>query len=266
MYFSAEVIMDFIASYLWSFSRIAAMIMVMVAIGSGTVPTRVRLFFALSVTFFALPVLPPPPDIELFSFTSFFVVLQQILIGVAMGTISIFVVQTFVIAGQIIAMQTSLGFASMADPLNGEVSPVVGQFYVLLVTLLFLSVDGHLLMIKMILSSFETLPISQQGLLALDYYAIAGWISTMFHAALAFSIASMVAMLLVNLAFGIMTKAAPQLNIFSLGFSISMVFGLFVLWITLLNVPLHFEQQWIKGITTMCEIVDNPCAVKPSSP
>jgi flagellar biosynthetic protein FliR len=263
MAFSAEVIMDFIASYIWSFSRIAAMMMVMVAIGSNTVPTRIRLFFALSVTFFALPVLPPPPDIELFSFTSFIVVMQQILIGVAIGTISVFVVQTFVIAGQMIAMQTSLGFASMADPMNGQASPVVGQFYVLLVMLLFLAVDGHLLMIKMILNSFETLPISQQGLLAIDYYRLAGWFSIMFHAALAFSLASMVAMLLVNLAFGIMTKAAPQLNIFSLGFSISMVFGLFVLWITLVNVPLHFEDQWIQGVTDMCEILNNPCAAKP---
>ena len=129
-------------------------------------------------------------------------------------------------------------------------------------TLLFLGVDGHLLMIEMIINSFETLPISESGLLALDYYKVAGWFSIMFHAALAFSIASMVAMLLVNLSFGIMTKAAPQLNIFSLGFSISMVFGLFVLWITLLNVPFHFENQWIKGITTMCEVLNNPC-VKP---
>ena len=84
----------------------------------------------------------------------------------------------------------------------------------------------------------------------------------MFHAALAFSMASMVAMLLVNLSFGIMTKAAPQLNIFSLGFSISMVFGLFVLWLTLLNVPFHFENQWVKGIGSMCEVLNNPC-VKP---
>ena len=260
MAFSAEVIMDFIASYIWAFSRIGAMMMVMVAIGSRTVPTRIRLFFALSITFFALPVLPPPPNIELFSFTSFLVILQQLLIGIVIGTISVFVVQTFVIAGQIIAMQTSLGFASMADPMSGQTSPVVGQFYVLLVTLLFLSADGHLLMIKMIIKSFETLPISQQGLLALDYYKVASWFSTMFHAALAFSIASMVAMLLVNLSFGIMTKAAPQLNIFSLGFSISMVFGLFVLWVTLQNVPFHFEHQWIKGVTSMCEILNNPCA------
>lgn len=264
MYFSAEFILDVIGSYLWAFSRIAAMMMVMVAVGSNTTPTRVRLFFALSVTMLALPVLPPAPtNIELFSFASFIVVIQQVLIGLAIGTISIFVVQTFVVAGQIIAMQTSLGFASMADPMSGQASPVVGQFYLLFVILLFFGVDGHLLMIEMIIKSFDTLPISQQGLLALDYKNLAGWFSTMFHAALAFSVASMVAMLLVNLSFGIMTKAAPQLNIFSLGFSISMIFGLFVLWITLINVPLHFEGQWVKGVISMCETLNNPCAPQP---
>ncbi|RBW47769.1 flagellar biosynthetic protein FliR [Psychromonas sp. B3M02] len=261
MVFSADLILDLIASYLWAFSRIAAMMMVMVAIGSNTLPTRIRLFYALTITLIALPAIPAGPDnIELFSLNSFIVVMQQVLIGVAIGTISVFVVQTFVIAGQIIAMQTSLGFASMADPLSGESSPVVGQFYVLLVTLLFLGVDGHLLMIEMIIKSFTTLPVSESGLLALDYYHVADWLSTMFHAALAFSIASMVAMLLVNLSFGIMTKAAPQLNIFSLGFSISMVFGLFVLWLTLLNVPMHFENQWTEGVTSMCEMLNNPCA------
>lgn len=263
MVFSADIILDFVASYLWSFCRIAAMLMVMIAIGANTTPSRIRLFYALSITFVALPILPPPPaGIELFSVISFVVVMQQILIGIAIGTISIFLVQTFVIAGQIIAMQTSLGFASMADPMSGQASPVVGQFYLLLVTLLFLGVDGHLFMIEMIIDSFDTLPISEKGLLALDYYKLAGWFSTMFHAALAFSVASMVAMLLVNLSFGIMTKAAPQLNIFSLGFSISMVFGLFVLWITLINVPLHFENQWTKAATEMCEMLNNPC-VKP---
>lgn len=263
MVFSAAFILDFIANYLWAFSRIAAMLMVMVAIGSKTVPVRIRLFYALSITLLALPVLPPAPiDIELFSLNSFIVVLQQILIGIAIGTLSTFVVQTFVIAGQIIAMQTSLGFASMADPMSGESSPVVGQFYVLLVTLLFLGVDGHLLMIEMIISSFNTLPISEKGLLALDYYKLAEWFATMFSAALAFAMASIVAMLLVNLSFGIMTKAAPQLNIFSLGFSISMVFGLFVLWVTLQNVPFHFENQWTRGVISMCEMLNNPC-VKP---
>jgi len=221
--FSADLILNLLATYLWAFARIAAMLMVMVVVGSRTTPTRIRLFYALSITFAVLPILPPgPADIELFSFASALVLLQQILIGIAIGSISIFVVQTFVVAGQIIAMQTSLGFASMADPSNGQSSSI-------------------------------------NGLLATDYYQLAGWFSIMFSAALAFSIASMVAMLLVNLSFGIMTKAAPQLNIFSLGFSVSMVFGLFVLWLTLINVPTHFENQWMRGINMMCEILNNVC-------
>jgi len=260
MVFSAEFLLDWLASYLWAFCRIAAMLMVMVAIGSRTTPTRIRLFYALAITLAVLPVIPPGPvGIELFSLASALVILQQTLIGIAIGTVSVFVVQTFVVAGQIIAMQTSLGFASMADPMNGQSSPVVGQFYVLLVTLLFLGADGHLLMIEMIVRSFDTLPVSMEGLLATDYKKLAGWFSLMFSAALAFSIASMVAMLLVNLSFGIMTKAAPQLNIFSLGFSISMVFGLFVLWITLSDVPVHFENQWLRGIKSMCELLNNVC-------
>lgn len=264
MEFSAEVIANWMATYIWSFTRIAAMLMVMVAIGSRTTPKRVRLYYALAITVAVFPVLPAAPlNIELFSLASAFIILQQLLIGIAIGTVSIFVVQTFVVAGQIIAMQTSLGFASMADPMNGQSSPVVGQFYVLLVTLLFLGVDGHLLMIEMIIRSFETLPISMKGLLATDYEKLVGWFSLMFRAALAFSIASMVAMLLVNLSFGIMTKAAPQLNIFSLGFSISMVFGLFVLWVTLVNVPFHFENQWLRGINTMCELLKGVCEKQP---
>lgn len=261
MDFSAEFLLDFVASYLWAFCRIAAMLMVMVVVGSRTTPARIRLFYALAITFAVLPVIPPVAiEIELFSLASAIVVLQQILIGVAIGTLSIFVIQTFVVAGTVIAMQTSLGFASMADPMSGQSSPVVGQFYVLLVTLLFLTLDGHLLMIEMIVRSFTTLPVSMQGLLAADYEKLAGWFSLMFSAALAFSVASMVAMLLVNLSFGIMTKAAPQLNIFSLGFSISMVFGLFVLWVTLINVPIHFENQWLRGISSMCELLNNVCA------
>lgn len=260
MVFSAEFLLNWLATYFWAFCRIAAMLMVMVVVGAKTTPARIRLFYALTITFAILPVIPPAAvNIEFFSVASALVILQQILIGIAIGTISVFVVQTFVVAGQVIAMQTSLGFASMADPMNGQSSPVVGQFYVLLVTLLFLTLDGHLLMIEMIVKSFNTLPVSMEGLLATDYQKIAGWFSLMFRAALAFSIASMVAMLLVNLSFGIMTKAAPQLNIFSLGFSVSMVFGLFVLWITLVNVPIHFENQWLRGINLICELLNNVC-------
>ncbi|RJG49034.1 flagellar biosynthetic protein FliR [Motilimonas pumila] len=255
----AEVAIEWLSIYLWALARIGAMLMVMTAIGAQTTPKRVRLLLTLAITFMVVPVLPAPPPIELFSLAGFLVVLQQILIGTAIGTVSVFVMQTFVIAGQIIAMQTSLGFASMADPMNGQTSPVVGQFYLMLVTLLFLAFDGHLVMIAMIVESFTTLPISMEGISAMHYQKLAAWLGIMFTAALTMSMSSIVAMLLVNFSFGIMTRAAPQLNIFSLGFSISMLFGLFILWLTIGNVLGHFENQWIRGAEFMCELLNGAC-------
>ncbi len=261
MTYPADVIINWLTSYLWPFCRIAALLMVMVGIGARTTPVRIRLFLSLAITFAVVPVLPPmPADIELFSAASVVVIFQQVLIGVAVGTVSVFVTQTFVIAGQIIAMQTSLGFASMADPLNGQSSPVVGQFYLILVTLLYFAIDGHLIMISMIVESFNTLPVSTQGLNAMDYRNLTGWFGIMFSAALAMSMASIVAMLLVNFSFGVMTRAAPQLNIFSLGFSISMIFGLFILWLTIGHVSGHFESQWLRGGQFMCEMLRGACS------
>ncbi|MCK5818484.1 MAG: flagellar type III secretion system protein FliR [Psychromonas sp.] len=263
MQFSADLLIGWIGTYLWAFTRVGSMLMVMVAIGSRMTPIKIRLYYALAVTVVSMPMIPPMThQIELFSITSAIVIIQQMLIGTAIGMLSIFVVQTFVIAGQVIAMQTSLGFASMADPMNGQSTPVVGQLYILFATLLFFGINGHLLMIQVIVRSFETLPISSAGLTALDYHKLAGWLSLIIKSALAFSITSTVAMLLVNLSFGIMTKVSPQLNIFSLGFSISMVFGLYVLWITLINVPLHFENQWLKSVALMCELLNGACGIR----
>ncbi|WP_434339923.1 flagellar biosynthetic protein FliR [Motilimonas cestriensis] len=259
MSYPADIVITWLSSYLWALCRIAALLMVMTGIGAKTTPKRIRLLLSLAITLMVVPVLPDPPPIPLFSGESVLIVLQQILIGTAVGTVSVFVMQTFVIAGQVIAMQTSLGFASMADPLNGQTSPVVGQFYLMLVTLLFFAVDGHLVMIYMIVESFTTLPISMEGLSALQYQKLAGWLGVMFTAALAMSMSSIVAMLLVNFSFGIMTRAAPQLNIFSLGFSISMLFGLFILWLTIGNVVEHFDAQWLRGASLMCELLNGAC-------
>ena len=150
-----------------------------------------------------------------------------------MALISQFFVQTFVIAGQIVAMQTSLGFSSMVDPLNGQSSPVVGQYFLILATLLFLASDGHLFMIQLIAHSFTVFPVSGDFIPATTFRGATTFASLMFQAALMISLSAIVALLTVNLAFGVMTKAAPQLNIFSVGFAVSMILGLFILWFTI---------------------------------
>ncbi len=236
------------------------MVMVMIITSAKTTPAMIRLFYCLALTVMVAPVLPPMPDVELFSLASFMIILQQSLIGIAIGFVTVMLIQTFVIAGQIIAMQTSLGFASMADPSSGQTSPVIGQIYIILGTLVYLSVNGHLFMIETVVKSFETLPVASSGLVAIQYKTIASWLSVMFAAALSMSLSAIVAMLVINFSFGVMTKAAPQLNVFSLGFSVGMIAGLFIIFLSLSNFMFHFNAQWQRAGELICSLLNNACA------
>lgn len=253
-------IMTYMASYIWPFARLSGMVMVMIVSGAQTMPVVIRLFYCLALTVMVAPVLPAMPDVELFSLTSFMIILQQSLIGIAIGFVTVLLIQTFVIAGQIIAMQTSLGFAAMADPSSGQTSPVIGQIYILLGTLVYLSVNGHLFMIETIVKSFETLPVASTGLVAIQYKSIAAWLSTMFGAALSMSLSAIVAMLVINFSFGVMTKAAPQLNVFSLGFAVGMMSGLFIIYLSLESFLFHFNAHWIRAATLICSLAANACS------
>lgn len=251
-----EQLLQYQADLLLPFARISAMMMVMVSIGGRTIPGPIKTAYAVAFTIMVMPVLPPSPFTDLFSFEMVIRVGQQILIGAAIGFISVIFLQIFVVAGQAIAMQSGLGFASMVDPSNGMSVPAVGQFYLILSTLMFWSIDGHLAMLQMVVKSFYVLPINDVWYATGNFYDLAmlgGW---MFAAALILSLAPLIAMLVINLSFGIMTRAAPQLNIFSIGFPFTMLSGLIVMWLTLDNFVFHFDNNWEKSIEYMCDLIN----------
>ncbi|MBR9727338.1 flagellar biosynthetic protein FliR [Shewanella intestini] len=254
-----------LAAYLLPFFRISSMLMVMAVFGANTTPARVRLLLSVAITVAVAPVLPPLPEIDLIAFSTVFIIAQQIIVGVAMGFVTLMVMQTFVLTGQIIGMQTSLGFASMIDPSSGQQTPVVGNFFLLLATLIFLAVDGHLLMFKMLVASFETIPISMAGISIKNYWELANWGGYMFGAALTMSLSAIVALLMINLSFGVMTRASPQLNIFSIGFPVTMVSGLFILWLTLSPIMAHFSEVWLSGQLLMCDLLHLQCQIDRSA-
>ncbi|WP_025821636.1 flagellar biosynthetic protein FliR [Shewanella marina] len=254
-----ETVMQSLANYIWPFFRISSMFMVMTVIGSNNTPKQIRLLLSVAVTVAVVPMLPPVAYTELFSITSFLITLQQILIGIAMGFVSLLLMQCFVLAGQIIGMQTSLGFASMVDPGSGQQTPVVGNFFLLLATMVFLAVDGHLLMVRMLIVSFETLPVSTEGIAIGAYHKLVLWGSYIFAAALTMSMSAIVALLVINLSFGVMTRAAPQLNIFAIGFPITMISGLVILWLTLETVMSHFDRIWLSAQQVICDLVRLQC-------
>jgi len=214
MNITSTLLMEMLAAYIWPFTRLASMLMTMLVIGSQSVPIMVRMFYTMALTAVIAPVLPKMPSTELFSMAGVLITSQQVLIGIAMGLVSQMLIQAFIMAGQVISMQTSLGFASMVDPLNGESTPVIGQFYLMLGTLLFFALDGHLTMIQMISQSFITLPVGAEGLTIGSMRSIVDFVSVLFQTALSFSLSATIALLLINFAFGVMTRAAPQLNVF----------------------------------------------------
>ena len=254
----SSTMMDFISDYMLAFMRISGLFIAMVGLSARSIPTPVRNLLAILLTIMIVPMIPPVPITNLISLGAFIEIMKQLIIGITIGFISMMVINTFVLAGQIIAMQTGLGFASIVDPVNGINVPAVGQFYLILATLLFWTFDGHLFMIEMIVVSFDAFPINDAWFTPEQFKEVALWAGWMFISAVTIALAPIVSLLIVNLAFGVMTKASPQLNIFSIGFAIAQLTGLMIIWLTLANQAHHFEQQWVRAQTLMCDLV-NAC-------
>lgn len=232
----------FIHQYFLPFCRIGAMFMVMPIIGARTVAPTVRLMLAFLVTIIVVPLLPMLPVSPLFSLQSAVYVVQEILIGVACGFVFQIVFQVFVLSGLLMAMKMGLGFASMNDPTNGVQTTALSQFFLMMVTLMFVSVDGHVLLIQLLVEGFHGIPpgvwlFNSQSLMSV--VVLCSW---MFSTALVFALPVLTALLVVNIAFGVMSRAAPQLNIFAVGFPFTLVVGLVLVWYGLNNFVVNFER------------------------
>ncbi len=242
MVFSETAIASYLAGFLWPLMRIGAVFMAAPIFASRQVPVRWRAALTLVITLIVMPILPPAPVVETFSHEAMLIALQQIAIGVMMGFMLQLVFAAVVFAGQVMAYSMGLGFASMMDPQNGVQVPVVSQFYLILVTLLFLTLNGHLILIELVIDSFQTVPIAVDGLSRNTLWDIAIWGGRVFSGGLLIALPLVTALLVVNLGMGIITRAAPQLNIFAVGFPMTMMIGFVVMWATLPNVLHNFGE------------------------
>jgi len=249
MAFSEEQLLLWLAAFIWPMIRIGAFMASSPVISSRQTPVMFRISLLLVLTWLVMPLVPPPVPVEVFSSVAFLMVLQQILIGVAMGFVLQMVFGALIFGGQVMAYSMGLGFASMMDPQNGVQVPVVSQFYLILSTLTFLVLDVHLILIELLIESFHTFPVAVDGISRNGMKEIIGWGSRMFSGGLLMALPMMAALLLVNLGMGIIGRAAPQLNIFAVGFPISMLIGFLLIWITLPNVMNIFEDFMAEGLS-----------------
>jgi flagellar biosynthetic protein FliR len=254
--FTESVVMQYIADFILPFARISALIMAMIGFGSKIIPGKVKIFLCVTLTVAVMPAIPPTQVGSLISFETALLMFEQMVIGVALGLVTVMVLNTFTLAGQIIAMQTGLGFASLVDPVSGMNVPAVGQFFLILSTLMFWAMDGHLAYIQFIVASFETLPIGEYKFTADKFKEVVEWGEWMFVTALSLALAPLTAMLLINFSFGVMTRAAPQLNIFAIGFPVTMCAGLLIMWLTMGNFFTHYELQWQRALDFSCYLIN----------
>ena len=205
-----------------------------------TIQRRLRVGLAVLITVLTVPILPAPPPLS--DNMALGVLIQQILIGVSMGFSMRLVFAAFEMAGDILGLQMGLAFAQFIDPQRGGQTPLIGSFLGILASLIFLSIDGHLLVITAVVKSFELLPVGANlDVINTQSIALAG--NIMFGLALQMSLPVLTAILISNVVLGILARAAPQLNIMSIGFSITITVGLWVLWVSLPYFVAGFEDK-----------------------
>ncbi|MEN9595654.1 MAG: hypothetical protein RL236_88 [Pseudomonadota bacterium] len=232
MNFTEVQLLNSMAMFVFPLMRISTMFVSMPVFSTHTIPAQIRVILSGALAFIVMPLLPQLPQVEIMSYEGIMIGIQQVAIGLTTGFILQMVFAAVIFAGQGVAYGMGLGFASMVDPQNGQQVPVVAQIYMMLTTLLFLSLDGHLLLIKLLIDSFTSLPIGQIFDLN-DVWAIITWGGRIFSDGLLLTMPVIISLLLVNVVFGVASKSAPQLQIFSVGFPITLMLGILLMWITI---------------------------------
>jgi flagellar biosynthesis protein FliR len=242
LHFTTGQLELWLAQIFWPFTRVGSCFMVAPAFGASYVPARIRLVIAGGVAVIIAPLVPSPPGIMPFSAAGLIITVQQAVIGVALGFCMQMVFDAVTLGGQLLANSMGLSFAYNLDPLHGAQTPVVGQFYTLLVTMTFLALNGHLRLIEILVEGFRTLPVGTSGLGPDGLWTVVQWGSTLFSGALSIALPGVTALLIVNLAFGVMSRAAPTLNLFAVGLPVSLVFGLVIILTGLPTVQSGFAR------------------------
>lgn len=221
----ADQVLATMQLYYWPFLRVSALLLTAPLFSAANITIRVRVLLAVLVAALVAPLMPPATLVDPLSGEGVLLAMREVTIGAAMGFIMQMVFAAVVVAGETLAMSMGLGFAMSVDPQNGVQVPVVSQLNVILSTLLFLAIDGHLMLLAALGDSFLLLPPGTPGFDVGTFASVAGLGAGIFASALVLALPALTAVLMTNIAFGVITRAAPQLNIFAVGFPVTILVG-----------------------------------------
>lgn len=250
---SAEL-QTWIAAFLWPLARILGLISAAPVFGNRSVPARIKLALGVMLALIIAPTVPALPALEPMSASGLLILAQQFIIGLAMGFAMRIVFSAVEMAGEITGLTMGLGFATFYDPLTRGQSSAISQFLTLLTILVFLAANIHLALLATLAESFSTLPISSSPAGALRFQQIANWGGQIFSAGVQLSLPMIAALLITNIALGILTRAAPQLNLFGIGFPITIGVGFIMIALALPYLATPLERLLQDGIGMVRQI------------
>ena len=236
MRFNAADILPLAQAFMSPFLRAAGFVMVAPIFGAAVVPGRVKVVIALALGFLLAPIVPIPPPIEPFSAEFFLTIATQILVGAAIGFVVQLIFDALVIGGQTIAMTMGLGFATLIDAQRGASVPLLSQFMLIFGILVFLAINGHIALVAALAESFRWAPIGT-NFSGASAYQVAHWAGYMFSAGVLIALPAVLALVIVNFGLGVVSRAAPALNLFAIGFPVTMLFGFLIVTLSLKLLP-----------------------------
>ncbi|HEY5762765.1 MAG TPA: flagellar biosynthetic protein FliR [Rhodocyclaceae bacterium] len=249
--FTTAELYALIAAVLYPLARVLAFMSIAPLFNNNAVPMRIRLLIGVAITIGIAPLVPPIPAIEPSSAPGLLMLAREMLIGFSMGFAMRIVFAAISMAGEQIGMQMGLGFAVSYDPLNTSQTPVMAEFLALITTLIFLSINGHLMMVATLAQGFQVLPISLDGL------PPTAWLNIVLHGKVIFATGMLLAlpvtgaMIITNLSLGVLNRAAPQLNLFAIGFPVTIAGGFVILLLTLNHLVPPLQRLFEAGLQMM---------------
>ncbi|CAM4368487.1 MAG: flagellar biosynthetic protein FliR [Comamonas sp.] len=230
---SEAQLVAWLSPVLWPFVRVLALFSVAPVFSQRAIPLRLKVGLALLVAICAQPVLGVQPVISINSAQALGTVVQQVVIGLSVGFAVRLVMAAVEVAGEVIGLQMGLNFASFFDPTSNAQLSAVARFMVQIATLLFIVINGHLLVLMAVLKSFEAFPVDGNFLQAIAQMRLHEMGSAVFASAFWIALPMIAMLLFVNLVLGIISRVAPQMNIYAVGFPVTLTVGLLGLVATL---------------------------------
>lgn len=241
--------------FLWPFFRLAAFAMTAPLLGHSTVPRTVKLGLAALLTVLLAPSLPPLPAVPVWSWAGLGVIVEQILVGAAIGLALRVMFAAVMAAGDFAGLQMGLAFATFISPDTGANTMILARLFYIISLLMFLALNGHLMVIQALAFSFQVLPVGYAGLDAEGFAMLARYGGTIFSAGLLLALPLITALLITNLTLGILNRSAPQMTVFSVGFPASLTLGLFLLAVLMTDLGRYLNVLFAQALGLIHQLI-----------